>query len=297
MTNGLTCPLCSSAGPSRYLTCTDYLVSRENFDLYKCPECGFIFTHNHPGEEEIGRYYDSSDYISHDDRAGGFVNMLYRQARNIMLERKRRLVEKSTGITGGSILDIGCGTGWFAGTMKKAGWKVTGIEPNAKAREFASAHAGIDVLDPSAISGLPGASFDCITMWHVLEHFHRPSDYTIEIKRLLKPGGICVAALPNCSSHDAMHYGKDWAAWDVPRHLWHFTPVTFRILAEKEGFAIKNTVPLPLDVFYISALSEKNRLSLFPFVKGMVKGSLFTLKYLFNRDKSSSLVYFLKTKD
>ncbi len=297
MKTGSICPLCSSAGPSRYLTCTDYLASREEFDLYKCPQCGFLFTYDYPGEDEIYRYYDSSGYISHDDNAGGFVNLIYLRARNIMLGRKRRLVEKSTGITGGSILDIGCGTGWFAGKMKKAGWKVTGIEPNAKAREFASSYAGIDVLDPSGISRLPGTSFDCITLWHVLEHLHKPSDYAFEIKRLLKPGGICIAALPNSSSHDAMHYMKDWAAWDVPRHLWHFNPDTLSIFAEKEGFVIINTVPLPLDVFYISALSEKNRRSVMPFMKGIVKGSGFAIKSLFNKERSSSLVYFLRTSD
>lgn len=297
MTTGIMCTLCSSDGPSRYLTCTDYLVSREDFDLYKCPECGFVFTYDYPAEEEIGRYYDSSEYVSHDDRAKGFVNLVYLRARNFMLARKRRLVAKSTGINGGSLLDIGCGTGWFARTMKKTGWKVIGIEPNVKAREFASVHAGIDVLDPSGISGLPGASFDCITMWHVLEHFHNPSEYASRIKRLLKPGGICIAALPNCSSFDALHYGKDWAAWDVPRHLWHFTPDTFRIFAEKEGFAITDIIQLPLDVFYISALSEKNRQSVLPFLKGMLKGIAFMLKSLFNREKSSSLIYILITKD
>lgn len=297
MTKGLTCPLCSSAGPSRYLTCTDYLVSMESFDLYKCPQCGFVFTHNPPAEEDSGRYYDSPEYISHDDKAGGFVNMIYLQARKIMLARKKQLVEKNTGISGGSILDIGCGTGWFAGTMKKAGWKVTGIEPNGKAGDFASAHAGIDVLHPSAISELTGENFDCITMWHVLEHFNNPVNYIFEIKRLLKPGGLCIAALPNCISYDAMHYGKDWAAWDVPRHLWHFTPATFRIFAEKAGFIIRNTVPLPLDVFYISALSEKNRRSLMPFVKGMIKALVFSLKSLCDKEKNSSLIYFLETKD
>lgn len=297
MKTGSICPLCSSDEPSRYLTCTDYLVSREDFDLYKCSQCGFVFTNNPPREEETGRYYDSDDYVSHDDKAKGFMNRVYLQARNIMLDRKRRMVEESTGTTGGDLLDIGCGTGYFAGTMKKNGWKVTGIEPNVKAREFAKAHASVDVLDPSGITRLPQAGFDCITMWHVLEHFHRPSDYASEIKRLLKPGGICIAALPNCNSHDSRHYGKEWAAWDVPRHLWHFKPGTFRLFAEKEGFIVRNIKPLPLDVFYISALSEKNRQSPIPFLKGMIKGSFFALKSLSDKERSSSLVYFLERKN
>lgn len=291
-----TCPLCSSSGPSRHLTCTDHLVSSEKFDLYKCPECGFVFTFNYPDEKEIGSYYDSGEYISHDDKARGLLNLIYLQARNIMLLRKRRLVENSTGIKKGNILDIGCGTGYFAGAMKKAGWVVKGIEPNLKARDFASARFGIEILDPEEISGLPDAGFDCITMWHVMEHFHKPSDYTAQIRRLLKPGGICIAALPNCSSLDAQHYGEDWAAWDVPRHLWHFTPDTFRIFAEKEDFTVTEIKPLPLDVFYISVLSEKNRRSGMPFIKGMIKGSVFAFRTLSGLHRSSSLIYFLKRK-
>lgn len=291
-----TCPLCSSTGPSRHLTCTDHLVSSEKFDLYKCPECGFVFTFNYPDEKEIGRYYDSGEYVSHDDKAKGILNLIYLQARNIMLLRKRRLVENSTGIKKGNILDIGCGTGYFAGAMKKAGWEVKGIEPNLKARDFASASFGIEILDPEEISVLPDASFDCITMWHVMEHFHKPSDYAAQIRRLLKPGGMCIAALPNCSSHDAQHYGEDWAAWDVPRHLWHFTPDTFRIFAGKEDFTVTQIKPLPLDVFYISVLSEKNRQSAMSFLKGMIKGSAFAFRTLFEKHRSSSLIYFLKRK-
>ncbi len=296
MGNSSICPLCSSPRPSRNLTCTDYLVSREKFDLYRCPDCGFVFTFNYPDEKEIGRYYDSGEYISHDDKAKGVLNLIYLQARNLMLKRKSRLVKKSTGITKGKILDIGCGTGYFAGAMKKAGWEVKGIEPNLKARDFASGHFGIDILDPSEISGLPDASFDCITMWHVLEHFHKPSDYATLIRRLLKPGGICIAALPNCSSHDAQYYGEEWAAWDVPRHLWHFTPDTFSIFAEREDFAITEIKPLPLDVFYISVLSEKNRQSVMPFIKGMIRGSAFAFMTISGKYRSSSLIYFLKRK-
>ncbi len=290
------CPLCSSPRPSRHLTSTDHLVSREKFDLYKCPDCGFVFTYSYPDEKDIGRYYDSGEYISHDDKAKGFLNLVYLQARNIMLNRKRRLVKKSTGLTTGSILDIGCGTGYFAGTMKKAGWEVKGIEPNLKARDFASGRFGIRILDPEKISELPDASFDCITMWHVMEHFHKPSDYAAQIRRLLKPGGICIAALPNCNSHDAQHYGEEWAAWDVPRHLWHFTPDTFRVFAEKEDFAVTEIKPLPLDVFYISVLSEKNRRSFMPFIKGMITGTLFAFMTLSGKYRSSSLIYFLSRK-
>ena len=290
------CPLCSGKRISQYLKCTDYLVSREEFDLYKCPECGFVFTREYPDEQNIGKYYDSDDYISHDNTAKGFLNRIYLMARNLMLRKKRRITEKATGLQKGKILDIGCGTGYFAGTMKKAGWDVTCMEPNSKARDFGSRKFGLNVIEPDQISALPDKSFDCITMWHVLEHFQDPFRYSEEIIRLLKPGGVCLSALPNCSSFDAKCYGKYWAAFDVPRHLWHFIPETYRVFAEKTGFHITETRSLPLDVFYISILSEKNKGSQLHFLKGIMNGSWFAFRALFDKRKSSSLIYFLCIK-
>jgi 2-polyprenyl-3-methyl-5-hydroxy-6-metoxy-1,4-benzoquinol methylase len=288
------CPLCSSGKISLYLKCTDYLLSREDFDLCKCSECGFVFTLQYPDEQNIGRYYESDDYVSHDDKAKGFLNRIYFQARSVMLKKKRKIVEKATGIRKGRILDIGCGTGYFAAAMKKGGWDVTGMEPNVKARDFATRQFALDVISPERISELPSGSFDCITMWHVLEHFHDPFSYAAEIIRLIRPDGVCFCALPNCGSFDAEHYCETWAAYDVPRHLWHFTPETFRVFTEKTGFHITETRSLPLDVFYFSILSEKNKGTKFPFLKGMIMGSLFAFRAQFDKSKSSSLIFFLK---
>jgi SAM-dependent methyltransferase len=287
------CPLCLSAKTILYLKCTDHLLSREEFNLCKCSECGFVFTGHYPDEQNIGIFYGSDDYVSHDDKAKGFLNRVYLLARRIMLKRKGRMVEKAAGIRKGRILDIGCGTGHFAATMKQKGWDVTGIETNIKAGKFASGHFGLDVKSPDHIPELPSRSFDSITMWHVLEHFHDPFGYAAEIRRLLKPGGLCLCALPNCSSSDAVHYRESWAAYDVPRHLWHFTPETFRVFAEKTGFRITEIKSLPLDVFYISILSERNKGSHLPFIKGILNGSFFAFLSLFDRNKSSSLIYFL----
>ncbi|MCX6260472.1 MAG: class I SAM-dependent methyltransferase [Bacteroidia bacterium] len=287
------CPLCSSGKISLYLKCTDYLLSSEEFDLCKCSECGFVFTRQYPDEQNIGRYYESDDYVSHDDKAKGFLNRMYLQARSVMLKKKRKIVEKATGIRKGRILDIGCGTGYFAAAMKKGGWDVTGIEPNVKARDFAARQFALDFISPERISELPSGSFDCITMWHVLEHFHDPFSYAAEIMRLIRPGGVCFCALPNCGSFDAEHYGETWAAYDVPRHLWHFTLETFRVFAEKTGFHITEIRSLPLDVFYISILSEKNKGTKFNFLIGMLKGSLFAFRAQFDKSKSSSLIYIL----
>lgn len=288
------CPLCSSEKINLQFNCTDFFVSKEIFPVWRCSECGFVFTQDHPGEKEIGSYYESEEYISHSDTSKGLLNKLYRFARSLMLNKKTKLVIKTTGLKTGTLLDVGSGTGHFAASMKQAGWDVAGIEINDRAREFSVSNFKISVLSPDKISSLKNESFDCITLWHVLEHFNAPDGYMSEISRLLKPGGTCIIALPNCNSHDADHYQKFWAAYDVPRHLWHFQPETFGRFIKKSGFRLKGMKNLPLDVFYISTLSEKYKGSGTSFISGMIKGSWFWFLSLFTRKKSSSLIYILE---
>jgi SAM-dependent methyltransferase len=276
------------------MECRDHFLSGELFSLYKCSSCRFVFTQDYPGLEAIGKYYESDVYLSHNDNTGGFSDRIYRFVREIMLLRKRAIVKNITGLKKGTILDIGSGSGYFAGTMKEAGWQVIGIELNEKARSSSIAKFGLDVIDPKDIATLKSASFDCISLWHVLEHFHEPYDYFSEIMRLLKPGGICVTALPNCNSYDAVHYKEFWAAYDVPRHLWHFTPSSFSIFAEKTGFRIDKTMSLPADVFYISFVSEKYRGSYIPLIRGIIRAKFYAIKALFHNDSSSSVIYILR---
>jgi SAM-dependent methyltransferase len=288
------CPLCSSENTGHYLQACDNFLSGEFFDLIRCARCGFIFTQDHPGEAEAGRYYESDEYLSHNDSAKGLSAVLYRLTRNFMLRRKRSIVKNFTVLKKGTLLDIGSGTGHFLSEMKNAGWTASGIEINEKAREFSGSETGVQVIPPGMISSLSSESFDCITMWHVLEHFQEPFEYASEVFRLLKPGGSLIVALPNCSSYDALHYREYWAAYDVPRHLWHFTPATFNLFANKAGFKLKSTRSLPLDVFYISSLSEKYKGSKHHFLKGIARGLRFAIISAFQKDKSSSLIYLLK---
>lgn len=288
------CPLCLSEKISLLFSCTDHFISKEVFQIGKCTECGFEFTQDYPEEREIGKYYESDEYISHSDTSKGLSNKLYRLARNYMLRRKLAIIRKVTGLNIGRILDIGSGTGHFADTMKRAGWQVKGIEINEKTRSFSISKFGLEVIAPAHISTLETNSFDCITLWHVLEHFHDPYKYASEILRLLKPDGICIIAMPNSSSFDAKHYGRFWAAYDAPRHLWHFNPKTFRLFANKTGFNIETIMNLPLDVFYISALSEKYKGSKLSFIKGMAKAKIFAFLSYFKKERSSSVIYILR---
>jgi ubiquinone/menaquinone biosynthesis C-methylase UbiE len=288
------CPVCSGISPVHFLTCTDHLVSGKEYELSQCPSCGFIFTASPPDEKEISLYYESEDYISHTDSDKTFFDRTYRQVRKIMLASKRRQVLQNFNNPSGKILDIGCGTGHFLNEMKKSGWKTTGVELNNKAREYAIDRFRIEVFPPEALRSLPDQEFDCVTLWHVLEHFYEPFEYFREIKRLLKPGGSVYVALPNSASFDALHYGKEWAAYDVPRHLWHFNPSTFSLFSEKTGFRITSYRILPFDVFYISILSEKHKGSLFPFLFGLTMGKIYFLLSLFSRRRGSSILYTLK---
>jgi ubiquinone/menaquinone biosynthesis C-methylase UbiE len=288
------CPLCSSDNISPECSCTDHFVSREHFEVFHCGNCGFKFTQDYPDTNDIGKYYESEDYISHSNTENGFINKIYRIVRSRMMIRKRTIVRNASSIQKGNLLDIGCGTGHFANFMKQSVWDVSGIEINEKARSFATTQFGLNVIDPEMISALQKESFDCITLWHVMEHFHDPFKYFSEISRMLKPGGTCIVALPNSNSYDSKFYGAFWAAWDVPRHLWHFSPSTFKIFAEKGGFALITTKTLPLDVFYISMMSEKYKGSPISFIKGIAIGSVLAFLAAFNKRKSSSVIYILR---
>lgn len=288
------CPVCYSSDFRYSLTCTDHFKSQEEFKLFTCSVCGFTFTQDHPADDEAGKYYKSDDYISHSDTSRGLVNKIYRLVRGMMLRKKRRLVVKASGVQTGRILDIGTGTGHFAFEMKKRGWITSGIEINGEARQASIERFGLEIIPPEQISSLVSASYDCITLWHVLEHFNDLSLYIREISRLLKPGGTLIVALPNMNSFDAAHYKRHWAAYDVPRHVWHFNPDTFSFLFESRGFKMTRVTALPLDVFYISILSEKYRGNSLAFVTGMLRGAVFAIKAFFNIRKTSSLIYVLR---
>jgi SAM-dependent methyltransferase len=294
MVHNFACPLCSSEKISIYLNSRDYFLTGEPFALFKCSSCGFVFTQDYPEEHEMGKYYESEEYLSHNDSSNGFSDRIYRLVRNIMLGRKKGMVRKFTGLKKGNILDIGSGSGHFAMKMKKAGWQVKGIEINEKTRKLSASKLGLDIIDPKEIGTLKTASFDCITLWHVLEHFHKPFEYYNEIMRLLKPGAICITALPNCSSYDARHYREFWAAFDVPRHLWHFTPSTFALFSEKTGFQTEKILNLPADVFYISYVSEKYKEVNNPFLKGIIRAKFYAIGAFFKIERSSSLIYILR---
>ena len=290
------CPLCGGTHLKRVMTCTDFYASGEQFDAVSCEDCGFTFTQGAPVEAEIGRYYETSDYISHSDTKKGAMNAVYHQVRKYMLGKKARLVAKESHRKRGRLLDIGTGTGYFAATMEQRGWKVETIEKNAQARVFAKEHFGLEVKGEEALQEFESGSFDVITLWHVMEHLEHLDETWECLRELLSDRGVLIVAVPNCSSYDAGKYGEYWAAYDVPRHLWHFTPVTIQQLASKHGFIMAARHPMPFDAFYVSMLSEKHRGSSFPFVKGMCTGTVAWFSALGKKERSSSMIYVFRKK-
>jgi 2-polyprenyl-3-methyl-5-hydroxy-6-metoxy-1,4-benzoquinol methylase len=289
------CPLCNSANIAGFLKVKDHLLTHEEFSIWKCANCGLLFTQDIPQAAEIGKYYKSQDYVSHSDTRKGLMNKTYHVARNIMLGKKFRMVNHMA--KGKTLLDIGSGTGYFPAYMKAKGYKVTGVEVDQDAREFAKKEFGLTVYSPEDFleNSIEG-KFDVISLWHVLEHL---DNFDLYIERMLEhllPGGCLVIALPNCSSLDARHYKEFWAGYDVPRHLWHLTPSTVKILADKHGMQITKMKRLIFDPFYNSMLSEKYKGNRVFMIFGTAIGKLAYIESLFNIKKSSSIVYFLKRK-
>lgn len=291
------CPLCNGTHLKRVMTCTDDYASGERFDVCTCEACGFTFTQGVPVEAEIGRYYETPDYISHSDTKKGTMNALYHQVRRYMLGRKARLVMKEAHRKSGRLLDIGTGTGYFANTMQQRGWTVEAVERNPQARDFAREHFDLKVKPESALKEeFAPETFDVITLWHVMEHLEHLNETWEQLHELLTEKGVLMVAVPNCASYDAEKYGEHWAAYDVPRHLWHFTPSTILKLAAKHGFIMAAHHPMPFDAYYVSMLSEKHQGSSQPFLKGVLTGTIAWLKALSRKERSSSMIYVFRKK-
>jgi SAM-dependent methyltransferase len=290
------CLVCGSTDTSGLFAAKDHLVSGENFLLERCNDCGFVFTASPPGENKIQGYYVSEEYISHSDTRSSLTDHAYHIARSFMLRKKHNLLMQLNGGKPGTLLDIGSGTGYFAGYMKNRNWHVTGIEISDRAREYAISRFGISVLEPDSISAVGDGYADCITLWHVLEHLYDPGRWMSEIRRVLKDNGHCIVALPNTASADFKWFGPDWAALDVPRHLWHFSPGNLKKYARNYGFSCIRVKPMPLDVFYISILSYRNRGYRFPLPAGILTALYLSIMNIFSRERASSIIYVLTKK-
>ncbi len=236
-----------------FLTVKDYSVSKETFELYHDEDLDMLITSPQPSLENLGKYYESVDYISHTDSKRSLFEKAYHFVKNIALKNKLDLIN-SFQPNKGRILDIGAGTGDFLSVAKQNGWQTIGVEPSEKAKAIAK-NKGVSFVEKTV--ALENHSFDVITMWHVLEHVPNLEEQILELKRLLKPNGTLIVAVPNFKSFDAKQYGTFWAAYDVPIHFWHFSKTAIKMLFEKESMKLVKVLPMKFDAFYVSLLSEK----------------------------------------
>lgn len=274
-----------------FLTVKDYSVSKETFDLYYDETLDMLITHPQPSLENLGKYYESEDYISHTDNKRSLFEKLYHFIKSIALKNKLNLIN-SLQPQKGRILDIGAGTGEFLSVAKNDGWQTIGVEPSDRAKAIAK-NKGVSFVEET--SELENHSFDVISMWHVLEHVPDLDKQIKELKRLLKPTGTLIIAVPNFKSFDAKHYGKFWAAFDVPIHFWHFSKKAIQLLFEKEEMKLEKVLPMKFDSFYVSLLSEKYKSGKMNFISAFFTGLQSNLKAKKNFEYSSH-IYILKNK-
>ncbi len=288
------CPVCDSKHINDFFSAKDYTVSGEVFKIVICNECTHLFTQNVALQNDIGKYYKSENYISHSDTQAGIINKLYHAIRKRTLTSKKKLINEETKKLKGKILDIGCGTGAFLHTMTEAGWSCTGLEPDDAARKKALELYKIEVKLSHEIFDLPDNNYDAITMWHVLEHVHQLNEYIEQLKNMLNDNGKIFIAVPNYTSYDARHYGQYWAAYDVPRHLYHFSPKSMHHLLRQHGLKIIKIKPMWYDSFYVSMLSEHYKNGKSNIVKAFFIGLLSNVKTMFDKEKCSSLIYIIE---
>lgn len=272
-----------------YIKVKDYSVSGEEFELLLDENLQLLKTYPQPAPDKLGKYYESEDYISHTDSKRSLFEKLYHTVKQKALRDKVKLIEKFHPGKG-TLLDIGAGTGDFLVSAKNSGWNITGIEPSEKAKNIALSK-GVNFKD--ALIDIADQSIDVVTMWHVLEHVPDVDAHIKELKRIIKPTGIIVIAVPNYKSYDAKKYGIYWAAYDVPRHLWHFSKTAIEKLFAVEDISLVKILPMKFDSFYVSLLSEKYKTGKMNFISGFLSGLRSNQKASKNKEYSSH-IYVLK---
>ncbi|MGB6268868.1 MAG: class I SAM-dependent methyltransferase, partial [Olleya sp.] len=172
-------------------------------------------------------------------------------------------------------------------------WTIVGIEPNKEARTIANSKTNNLAFDNSKLKDLPKHSFDVITLWHVLEHIPNLEEQIRQLKALLKNDGVLIVAIPNYKSHDANHYKQFWAAYDVPRHLWHFNQASILKLFSSIDMKVIKTKPMVFDAYYVSLLSEKYKTGKMKIFKAFWTGFRSNLKAK-SSSEYSSVIYIIK---
>lgn len=282
------CPSCNSKDFTNHIICDDHSVTKESFAIMKCTNCGLLVTSPRPDKNSIGSYYKSEDYISHTNQANSFINQIYKIARNYTLREKFKLINNLASKQ--SILDYGCGTGHLLNYIQnKKRWKTIGVEPDEMARTIAISDYDLNVV--GSLEDLPDKKFGIITLWHVLEHIHDINETIQSLIKHLSKNGRLIVAVPNFESLDQQIYKQYWAAYDVPRHLYHFNQLTIKELMKYNKLTLEKVIPMKLDAYYVCMLSEKHKFGKINYFKSILNGWKSNTWARKNNKNYSSLIY------
>ncbi len=290
------CLICGSTKIEPFLSCKDHTVSHKIFEIKQCSDCGFKFTSPRPEDKDLGEYYKAESYVSHSDTKKGLINRLYHWVRSYTIIKKLQLVMQHTKLKRGKILDYGAGTGAFLETCKKNKWEAYGIEPDETARMVMQEKFRIStyVSLSDARTNISFNKFDVVTAWHVLEHVPDLKETIKSFNNILKDKAILIVAIPNPTSQDAKYYKEYWAAYDVPRHLWHFSPIDISRLCTDSGFKLIQTMPMAFDSYYVSMLSEKYKRGHGGLVRAFWRGLVSNIKANKTGKEFSSQIYIFR---
>lgn len=284
------CPCCNGTNRHGSTTVVDHMVSQEAFEVSFCTQCGCGITSPRP--DEIGPYYESPSYTSHQDQSAGLFGTLYGWARTLAARQKLGLIRQVSKLRKGSLLDYGCGVGVFTARAERAGWSVSGIELSDAARAKANEKLRSGDVVKSREELNEYTTYDVVTLFHVLEHLDDPAETLRWIRAKLNSGGALIIAVPNYESPDAKHYGRFWAAWDVPIHYWHFSKSSVTELAKSTGWFVSEVRPMRLDAFYVSLLSESYKFGSKNWISAIYQGMRSNV--LGGAKNASSLIYVLR---
>lgn len=285
------CPVCKHDQFENLMILKDHSISGESFALVRCRKCDFVFTNPRPEDAALGKFYESEDYISHQNKSTNLINFVYKLVRSYTLRGKEKLIN-SFGEKG-KLLDIGCGTGHFLAYCQDKGWEIAGVEADSKARQLASEQTATDLY--SSVHELPDKpKYEMITLWHVLEHIPDLNEAIDKIKGILKKKGRLIIAVPNHQSWDAQQYKEYWAAWDVPRHLWHFDQKSMKQLMKNHQLKVEKVIGMPFDSYYVSMLSERYKTGSNQYLKAFNNGRKSNQWAKANNNNFSSLIYVIK---
>ena len=269
----------------------DHFLTKEEFEIVETNTKGVFKTT--PIPSNIGKYYESEDYISHHQDSGSLKEKVYKFLQGFNLKYKKNILLERIPKQS-RVLDYGCGAGEFVKYIEND-FETIGFEPDADAR-----NAGLRKVQKakiySDISTVDDGSLDAITLWHVFEHIENQDEILNLFHNKLKEKGLLIIAVPNPTSYDATYYKEYWAAYDVPRHIFHFSKNGMQNLFEaKREWKLRKIKPLLLDSFYISMLSEKYKNSGLHWLKGAIRGAISNVKASINNEYSS-LIYIIEKK-